>query len=151
MLLTLDFAEIGNVYCLDADHFLFHCLANYLSSMKFVILQFWVRIHQNCTFQQDGYSFSQYGYSQSEKKLGVGDKYNRSIKVHTQETQNHHQLKSPLSDLTTLNFKGRFFQTNKFFFLEQNFFFPRFVQFLMYFKAKKIRSKSKMFEKLYFF
>ena len=26
---------------------------------------------------------SQYGHSQSEKKLGVGDKYHRSIKVHT--------------------------------------------------------------------
>ena len=25
----------------------------------------------------------QYGHSQSEKKLGVGDKYYRSIKVHT--------------------------------------------------------------------
>ena len=42
---------------------------------------------------------SQYGHSQSEKKLGVGDKYHRSIKVHTQEAQNQHQLKSPLSDL----------------------------------------------------
>ena len=26
---------------------------------------------------------TQYGHSQSEKKLGVGDKYHRSIKVHT--------------------------------------------------------------------
>ena len=25
----------------------------------------------------------QYGHSQSEKKLGFGDKYHRSIKVHT--------------------------------------------------------------------
>jgi hypothetical protein len=26
---------------------------------------------------------AQYGHSQSEKKLGLGDKYHRSIKVHT--------------------------------------------------------------------
>ena len=26
---------------------------------------------------------AQYGHSQSEKKLGVGDKYDRSIKVHS--------------------------------------------------------------------
>ena len=26
---------------------------------------------------------AQYGHSQSEKKLGVGEKYHRSIKVHT--------------------------------------------------------------------
>ena len=28
-------------------------------------------------------NLTQYGHSQSEKKLGVGDKYHRSIKVHT--------------------------------------------------------------------
>ena len=28
----------------------------------------------------------QYGHSQSEKKLGLGDKYQRSIKVHTLES-----------------------------------------------------------------
>ena len=42
---------------------------------------------------------TQYGHSQSEKKLGLGEKYHRSIKVHTLEAQNQHQLKSPLSDL----------------------------------------------------
>jgi hypothetical protein len=42
---------------------------------------------------------AQYGHSQSEKKLGLGDKYHRSIKVQTLEAQNQHQLKSPLSDL----------------------------------------------------
>ena len=37
----------------------------------------------------------QYGHSQSEKKLGLGEKYHRSNKVHTLEAQNQHQLKSP--------------------------------------------------------
>ena len=31
----------------------------------------------------EDYPGTQYGHSQSEKKLGVGDKYHRSIKVHT--------------------------------------------------------------------
>ena len=31
-------------------------------------------------------------------KKGLGDKYQRSIKVHTYEAQNQHKLKSPLSD-----------------------------------------------------
>ena len=31
----------------------------------------------------DTANLTQYGHSQSEKKLGVGDKYHRSIKVHT--------------------------------------------------------------------
>ena len=35
------------------------------------------------TFGVLNYDISQYGLSQSEKKLGVGDKYHRSIKVHT--------------------------------------------------------------------
>ena len=43
---------------------------------------------------------AQYGRSQSKKKLGLGDKYHRSIKVHTYEAQNQHHLKSPLSDFT---------------------------------------------------
>ena len=46
------------------------------------------------------------------KKCLAGDKYHRSIKVHTQE----HQLKSPLSDLTSYNFEGSFVYTNNFFF-----------------------------------
>ena len=41
---------------------------------------------------------SQYGHSQSEKKLWLGDKYHHSIKVHTLEAQNQHELKYPLSD-----------------------------------------------------
>ena len=55
-------------------------------------------------------------------KLGVGDKYHRSIKVHTQEAQNQHQLKSPLSDPNLLSKfqKIKFFKnfqiTPKFFF-----------------------------------
>ena len=42
-----------------------------------------------------------------KKKLGVGDKYHHSIKVHTKEAQNQHQLKSPLSEFTSLNFKRK--------------------------------------------
>ena len=40
--------------------------------------------HESSRFNADPTSLrSQYGHSQSEKKLGVGDKYHRSIKVHT--------------------------------------------------------------------
>ena len=54
------------------------------------------------SIQEGGYdSVSQYGHSQSEKKLGLGDKYYCSIKVHTLEAQNQNQLKSPLSELTS--------------------------------------------------
>ena len=42
---------------------------------------------------------SQYGHSQSEKKWGLRDKYQRSIKVHTKEAQNQNKLKSHLSDV----------------------------------------------------
>ena len=40
-------------------------------------------------------SLSQYGKSQSEKKLILLNFYYHSIKVHTQEAQNLRQLKSP--------------------------------------------------------
>ena len=60
------------------------------------------------TLHENQYSYfvswyPQYGHSQSEKKLGVRHKYHCSIKVHTQETQNQHQLKSPLSEPNLLS------------------------------------------------
>ena len=48
----------------------------------------------NNSLNQNLLIIAQYGHSQSEKKIGVGDKYHRSIKVHTEEAQNQHQLKS---------------------------------------------------------
>ena len=36
-----------------------------------------------CAWQDLNFEGAQYGHIQSEKKLGVGDKYHRSIKVHT--------------------------------------------------------------------
>ena len=48
-------------------------------------------------------SKSQYGQSKSEQKLKSLDFYHHSIKVHTQEAQNLHQLKSPLSDPNLLS------------------------------------------------
>ena len=36
---------------------------------------------------------AQYGHNQSKKKWGLRAKYHRSIKVHTQESQNQHHLK----------------------------------------------------------
>ena len=47
--------------------------------------------------------FSQYGQSKSEQKLKSLDFYHHSIKVHTQEAQNLHQLKFPLSDPNLLS------------------------------------------------
>ena len=47
---------------------------------------------------------TQYGHSQSEKKLGVGDKYDRSIKAHTTTYLGGPESASieiPLSDLTS--------------------------------------------------
>ena len=37
-------------------------------------------------------------HSKSDQKLKSPDFYHHSIKVHTQEAQNLHQLKAPLSD-----------------------------------------------------
>ena len=45
---------------------------------------------------------TQYGHSQSEKKLGLGDKYNPSIKVHMLEAQNQHTLKSRVEARVTI-------------------------------------------------
>ena len=43
-----------------------------------MLMSYWVLIDARMSG-----SDTQYGHSQSEKKLGVGDKYHRSIKVHT--------------------------------------------------------------------
>ena len=55
-------------------------------------------------------NITQYGHSQFEKKWMAGDKYYLSIKVHTYEAQNLHQLKfPPLSDLTSYFFQKLLF------------------------------------------
>ena len=54
----------------------------------------------------------QYGQREFEWKWNLFDKYHHSIKEHTIDAKNQHQLKSLLSDLTSYNFQKLFYEVN---------------------------------------
>ena len=85
------------------------------SSIKFIYsqndvgMQFKVKLEDFFQILTPFGTGAQYGQSKSKQKLKSLDFYHHSIKVHTQEAQNLHQLKSPLSDPTSQNFQKLYF------------------------------------------